>query len=348
MMNPLTKVKLINELNQREAELGVKETVSWHSEYKDSAWIFIGGFPYELTEGDVICVFSQYGEIANINLVRDNKTGKSKGFCFICYEDQRSTILAVDNFNGIKLKGRTIRVDHVKNYRPPKDSEDIDDVTKRLREEGCAPRMPSPSSPESEEEEHTVTVKKQKKEKKKKKKEKKEKKKVKEERRHARSCSAQTPPPALLMSARVKREEEDPGYEKYSHQEAPEDRPREEGRRTRPDRDHREDAGLHGDQAGGAGRERRDEGRAGGRERDGEPRPARDEEREDEAWRRGRHDDGTARERVRDRDRERDRRDHRQWKSGGHSRDRSETADRERDRPDRGREHSRDAEHRRK
>lgn len=46
---------------------------------------------------------SRYGEIVNINLVRDKKTGKSKGFCFVCYEDQRSTILAVDNFNGIKV-----------------------------------------------------------------------------------------------------------------------------------------------------------------------------------------------------------------------------------------------------
>ena len=45
----------------------------------------------------------RYGEIVNINLVRDRKTGKSKGFCFVGYEDQRSTILAVDNFNGIKV-----------------------------------------------------------------------------------------------------------------------------------------------------------------------------------------------------------------------------------------------------
>lgn len=36
--------------------------------------------------------------------MRDKKTGKSKGFCFLCYEDQRSTVLAVDNFNGIKVK----------------------------------------------------------------------------------------------------------------------------------------------------------------------------------------------------------------------------------------------------
>uniref|UniRef100_A0A8C9XLU0 Uncharacterized protein n=1 Tax=Sander lucioperca TaxID=283035 RepID=A0A8C9XLU0_SANLU len=60
VFSPLTKVKLINELNAREASLGVKESVSWHSEYKDSAWVFVGGFPYELTEGDIICVFSQY------------------------------------------------------------------------------------------------------------------------------------------------------------------------------------------------------------------------------------------------------------------------------------------------
>lgn len=35
-------MKLINELNEREADLGVNESVSWHSEYRDSAWIFVG------------------------------------------------------------------------------------------------------------------------------------------------------------------------------------------------------------------------------------------------------------------------------------------------------------------
>lgn len=40
--SPLTKVKLINELNEREASLGVNENVSWHNVYKDSAWVFIG------------------------------------------------------------------------------------------------------------------------------------------------------------------------------------------------------------------------------------------------------------------------------------------------------------------
>ncbi|KAL5475921.1 hypothetical protein EMCRGX_G025800 [Ephydatia muelleri] len=98
--------------------------------YEGSAYIFVGGLDFDLTEGDVLSVFSQYGEIININLVRNKKTGKGKGFCFIGYEDQRSTILAVDNLNGIKLCGRTLRVDHVKEYRRPKDEQGNDIVEK--------------------------------------------------------------------------------------------------------------------------------------------------------------------------------------------------------------------------
>jgi RNA-binding motif protein, X-linked 2 len=162
-------MKNVTKLSERELASGSK--VSWHDQYKDSAWIFVGGLPYDLSEGDVICVFSQYGEIVNINLIRDKKTGKQKGFCFICYEDQRSTVLAVDNLNGIKvsyrdnshsstrigffprfvcsseispfvsqqLLGKSLRVDHVSNYKVPKDHEDYDDTTRRLHDEGCAP-----------------------------------------------------------------------------------------------------------------------------------------------------------------------------------------------------------------
>ncbi|XP_052312999.1 RNA-binding motif protein, X-linked 2-like isoform X2 [Oncorhynchus keta] len=164
----------------------------------------------------------RYGEMANINLVRDKKTGKSKGFCFICYEDQRSTILAVDNLNGIKIKGRTIRVDHVLNYRPPKDNEDMDDITKRLREEGCAPKLPDPSSSESEEEvQYAVPAKKPKKDKK----EKKKKEKALKEDRKQRERLAQThslSPPRPALAVRVK-QEEDLGYDKYSQRGAPEE-----------------------------------------------------------------------------------------------------------------------------
>lgn len=50
-------------------------------------------------------------------LCRDRDTGKSRGFAFLAYEDQRSTVLAVDNLSGARVAGRVIRVDHVDNYK---------------------------------------------------------------------------------------------------------------------------------------------------------------------------------------------------------------------------------------
>ena len=54
--------------------------------------------------GDILCVMSQFGEIEDINLARDEDTGKSRGFAFVKYEDARSCILAVDNLVGIKVR----------------------------------------------------------------------------------------------------------------------------------------------------------------------------------------------------------------------------------------------------
>lgn len=53
-------IKNVQKMNQKELDLGLIGKKSWHDQYKDSAWVFIGGLPYDLTEGDVIAVFSQY------------------------------------------------------------------------------------------------------------------------------------------------------------------------------------------------------------------------------------------------------------------------------------------------
>ncbi|XP_042372642.1 RNA-binding motif protein, X-linked 2 [Plectropomus leopardus] len=339
-MNPLTKVKLINELNEREADLGVRESVSWHTEYRDSAWVFVGGFPYELTEGDVICVFSQYGEIVNINLVRDKKTGKSKGFCFICYEDQRSTVLAVDNFNGIKIKGRTIRVDHVKDYRPPKDTEDMDDITKRLREEGCAPKGRASSSSSSEEDEqYSVPVKKPKKDKKEKKKKKKEKKK-KEKERARQSSSSSSPPPRPLRppAVRVKQEKEDAAYDKYNQRGTPPPGGQQNGQRAR---DNERLRGEEERRTGTDGDRHRD--REGDRHRDGDRRREtdRDYDRKRELDRDTRRETDRDKDGDRRRETDRDRDTRRETDRDG---DRRRETDRDRDRR---RETDRDSDRRR-
>ena len=73
----------------------------------------------------------RYGVIEGIKLHREPDTGKSKGFCFLRYRDPRSCALAVDNFNGIELLKRKIRVNHVKDY---KNDEEMDVVAEKLKE----------------------------------------------------------------------------------------------------------------------------------------------------------------------------------------------------------------------
>ena len=123
----MNKIRQIKELNKRELEAGVSTSASWHNDYRDTAFIYIGGLPLELTEGDVVTIFSQYGEPMYINLVRDKETGKSKGFCFLKYEDQRSADLAVDNLGGATLMGRMLNVDHT-HYKKRDDEEIVDNT----------------------------------------------------------------------------------------------------------------------------------------------------------------------------------------------------------------------------
>jgi RNA-binding motif X-linked protein 2 len=92
---------------------------SWHSQYSSSAYIYIGNLDPRLTEGDIVTVFSQFGDIVDINVARDKESGKSLGYCFLAFEDQRSTVLAIDNMVGYPLVRRPLRIDHVLDYKYP-------------------------------------------------------------------------------------------------------------------------------------------------------------------------------------------------------------------------------------
>lgn len=121
----MNKIREVQRLNDRELERVVPPNASWHTDYRDTAYIYIGGLPLELSEGDVVTIFSQYGEPVWVRLMRDKETGKSKGFAWLKYEDQRSCDLAVDNLGGATVMGRLLAVDHTR-YKK-KDDEDEDD-----------------------------------------------------------------------------------------------------------------------------------------------------------------------------------------------------------------------------
>ncbi len=124
----MNTIREIEKINQLELDRGIAGTsASWHSQFANSAWCYVGNLDHQLTEGDVLCIMSQYGEVDDIHLVREEDTGKSRGFGFIKYEDARSCVLAVDNFCGATILGRSLRVDHVEQYRLPKKLQEKED-----------------------------------------------------------------------------------------------------------------------------------------------------------------------------------------------------------------------------
>lgn len=126
-MNALTQIANARAVSWREVEEGIGGRGSWHAEFAGSAYVFVGGLAKALTEGDVLAVLSQCGEVVDVDIPRSKEPPfEPRGFAFVAYEDQRSTVLAVDNLNGATVAGRTIRVEHVKDYRAARAKEDAE------------------------------------------------------------------------------------------------------------------------------------------------------------------------------------------------------------------------------
>ncbi len=71
--------------------------------------IYVGSLSYDVTSDDLQDFFGQYGEIAEVKLIIDRETNRSKGFAFITYADQQGAQDAL-GADGEEMQGRKIRV----------------------------------------------------------------------------------------------------------------------------------------------------------------------------------------------------------------------------------------------
>uniref|UniRef100_A0A8C5VQ32 Transformer-2 protein homolog alpha n=1 Tax=Microcebus murinus TaxID=30608 RepID=A0A8C5VQ32_MICMU len=74
----------------------------------------LGGFGLSLytTERDLHGVFSRYGPLSGVNVVYDQRTGRSQGFAFMYFERIEDSKEAMERANGMELDGGRIRVDY--------------------------------------------------------------------------------------------------------------------------------------------------------------------------------------------------------------------------------------------
>ena len=72
--------------------------------------IYVGNLSYEVTEEDLKESFEVFGEVETINVIKDNYTGRSKGFGFVEMSNNADAQSAINGLNDKELKGRTLKV----------------------------------------------------------------------------------------------------------------------------------------------------------------------------------------------------------------------------------------------
>lgn len=71
--------------------------------------IFVGDLSPEIEPTDLAKAFQPYGKITSVRIMKDNNTGKSKGFAFLSFQTKVEAEKAIEDMNGQFIGSRQIR-----------------------------------------------------------------------------------------------------------------------------------------------------------------------------------------------------------------------------------------------
>ncbi|XP_077221006.1 small RNA-binding protein 11, chloroplastic-like isoform X2 [Tasmannia lanceolata] len=76
--------------------------------------IFVRNISYSTNESSLRKDFSDFGQIVEVKLAKDEGTKRSKGYAFVQYTSQEAAMLAIEQMDSKCLDGRTIYVELAK------------------------------------------------------------------------------------------------------------------------------------------------------------------------------------------------------------------------------------------
>ena len=72
--------------------------------------LYVGSLNYSTTEDELDKLFSDYGSVESVSLIKDNFSGQSKGFGFVELPNNADADKAIKALNGSNFQGRVIKV----------------------------------------------------------------------------------------------------------------------------------------------------------------------------------------------------------------------------------------------
>ena len=73
--------------------------------------LYVGNIPFQTTEAQLRTLFEQDGgQVADVKIVLDRETGRSRGFAFVEMSDDSQASAAIDALHGKPFGGRPLTV----------------------------------------------------------------------------------------------------------------------------------------------------------------------------------------------------------------------------------------------
>ncbi|XP_066349792.1 serine/arginine-rich splicing factor SC35-like isoform X3 [Miscanthus floridulus] len=90
---------------------------SGQPENRDTFSLLVLNVSFRTTADDLFPLFDRYGEVVDIYIPRDRRTGDSRGFAFVRYNYEDEAQDAIDGLDGMRFGGRALMVQFAK-YGP--------------------------------------------------------------------------------------------------------------------------------------------------------------------------------------------------------------------------------------
>jgi RNA recognition motif-containing protein len=76
--------------------------------------LYVGNLPFETSDQDLGDLFATVGTVESVNLMRDNATGRARGFGFVEMATDEDAQNAIDKLNNHNLGGRNLTVNEAR------------------------------------------------------------------------------------------------------------------------------------------------------------------------------------------------------------------------------------------
>lgn len=76
--------------------------------------IYVGNLSFQTTEDELRELFSEYGSVTSVSIIKDKYSGRSRGFAFVEMASDQEGQAAIEALNESELQGRSLKVNIAK------------------------------------------------------------------------------------------------------------------------------------------------------------------------------------------------------------------------------------------